>query len=805
MARRILIGTISALAAGARTYTTWNPSHGAVVLGYVTLSGGNLTATGTGSVSFAFCLASQGMSAGVTYWETTHTFSSGTGYVLAAGIAQSGFNVKLGSNTTSASGPGQDGNCYYNNSATVDAGTVTTGTVVRHRLDMDQGKYDVAIGAGAWFTVVTGLTGTWYAAACFTGTSQSIVANFGASAFTYAVPSGAVPGIYTTGASTANPLYIASERVFTSPTATPANTFYLPRILRSSQIRMKTRAGCWVWGSSVEIGFGRISIANPDGALNGWADLIFRGVTADLRYGTAAQVLDPSTCPVFALVRVDRIEYTPTTVELVLTDKLADLEKALQYGSYDSTTPVVTLRDQPKPVSLGNPVNVDPVLFDSTNRRYDVSDIAPRSIDEVTDKGNPFVPVTDWQYDNYGFKLTTTPVGKIAATVKGNTLPVSVILNEAFTSWSSGVPTGWTEQSNGNAINDVYESPTGMARFVKDTSNSSPDVYIVKNVGHTTGKIYLLEYQVNAAASGQVRIEAGALTQVVTAAGYGAAVFAGDSGTGTIKMKAIWQFGADITFDWVKVSEVRLIEYLPDWLTELCVTRGGLLSTDLDSTSINALDAKAHYALAYFTRSQVNIRDVIKMTMDSFTGWLLQDQLGNLIVGRLEPPSDTPVLSLTEYDTKDDWIRTTDVARGLSSRMGGVRNWTTHGDSDFATSVSGDNREKLKALYQAVRSALGVVGSLYAQADKGAVQGTLLRNAADVQAEVSRVVTLYRDTRRLYTGTALLDQSTALALKHGDTVNLTLPSLDLAAGKNLLVVGKEVDFWSQRVGLELWG
>lgn len=810
---------IAARAPGAISYTTWNAADKTA---NCTLSGSNLIATAAATANFNAVRAVLGLSAGQHYWETTHTFGAGAGYVLAAGICTSAFaqgTTQLGTDvgTLSAGGPGQDGQCRFANAVAGDAGTVATGNVVRHWLDLDAGTYQCAIGAGAWVTVATGLSGTWYPCCQFTTNTHSITANFGASAFTYAVPAGARSGVYSQGASTANTLYVSSEGFVSLNTATPANTLYTGRIAAGVPITIDRQASCWVWGgNSASISFGKITLQNHDRGLDAWRSLLVRDAVVTMRYGDETQVKTPSTCALWAVAIADRIDWGVNTIDLILRDKLSILEKPLQSSTYPDSTVNETIRNTPRPCVLGLARNIPPKQIDTTLRRYDVHDDPDHILQEITDQSDPFVNVTDYTRDANGFKLVSKPIGKVAATVIGESILGAEIIGADgdFGTWVAGGattnPQGWTVTGETSATVGVHQSPAGSAQ-VRNTGGGAT-VLLGRASTFVVGNTYFVDVVISSYTSGTLRLGSATSANTVgtehatfTAAGtYRITVTPGTSETALV----FWVNSAsnsDVSIDSVDVYLVTPVQYLSDWITHLCTVRGTLVSGDLDATSISGLHTKAPYALGFFTDQAISIKEVLRQSMDAWCGWIFQDRTGLITCGRLEAPSSTPSLSISEDDCVDDLVRELDEAKGLSAIMGGVRNWTQHSDSDFVSTATDATKEKLKAMYQAVRKARGVVHATYAFADTAPIKGTLLTNATHVQQEVNRVVSLFADEANFYRVSPILDMSQALGLVLGQTVNLTWTAFDLAAGKNLLLVGSRTEFWTGSVNLRLRG
>jgi hypothetical protein len=88
------------------------------------------------------------------------------------------------------------GGQIYNNGGTLGTfAGINPGDIVSFKLDMDAGTCEILRNSGSIYTI-TGLTGTWHAGCGINGTGLQCTANFGATAFSYAVPSGYNSGLY---------------------------------------------------------------------------------------------------------------------------------------------------------------------------------------------------------------------------------------------------------------------------------------------------------------------------------------------------------------------------------------------------------------------------------------------------------------------------------------------------------------------------------------------------------------------------------------------------------------------------------
>lgn len=168
------------------TPTTWNPADKG---SGATLSNGNLTVNGNENSGWARSVF--GASSGKWYWEITTT---GSPRAPVPGI---------GTSAATADVPGTDANGYgfywinalkiRNNVYTAYGSALGTGDVLGIALDLDGGSltfYKNGVSMGVAFTGIP--AGTYYAmtAGDTNGTTSNTVANFGATAFAYTVPTG---------------------------------------------------------------------------------------------------------------------------------------------------------------------------------------------------------------------------------------------------------------------------------------------------------------------------------------------------------------------------------------------------------------------------------------------------------------------------------------------------------------------------------------------------------------------------------------------------------------------------------------
>jgi hypothetical protein len=197
-----------------RTYATWSPVNKS---SRVTLSVDKLTATGT-TAQGGTVVTDIGVTSGQRYWEIY------VNYTLASpGAAAEAFGIATEYKSISVLGSYDDSVAYRRNNGDIRAtflkkfvGSISsfvgatiadyvTEETIGFKLDLDSPsptismvKYnpstDLVEPLGSSLILPSGQT--WYPAFGSDGNSGSVIANFGASPFTYAVPAGYTAGIY---------------------------------------------------------------------------------------------------------------------------------------------------------------------------------------------------------------------------------------------------------------------------------------------------------------------------------------------------------------------------------------------------------------------------------------------------------------------------------------------------------------------------------------------------------------------------------------------------------------------------------
>lgn len=187
-------------------YATWDPSnHGT----NVALSDGNLTASGTGGSDFTgpnSVRATLSISSGKWYFEVTTTYATHSGPGFCNGSFDPEGSTWLGGDSHSLLW--RNNGIVYCGLGNKGASSFANGDVLQLAIDMDSRKLwigkngtwlesgDPAAGTNPFMTSAEMPSGDFFPGAVVYDSLGIVTANFGASAFTYSVPSGFNSGVY---------------------------------------------------------------------------------------------------------------------------------------------------------------------------------------------------------------------------------------------------------------------------------------------------------------------------------------------------------------------------------------------------------------------------------------------------------------------------------------------------------------------------------------------------------------------------------------------------------------------------------
>ncbi|PJJ96464.1 hypothetical protein CO615_10705 [Lysobacteraceae bacterium NML75-0749] len=224
-----------------------------------------------------------------------------------------------------------------------------------------------------------------------------------------------------------------------------------------------------------------------------------------------------------------------------------------------------------------------------------------------------------------------------------------------------------------------------------------------------------------------------------------------------------------------------------------------------------AIDAASGYAgIGYASRALVDAWTVITAALTSYGAWVWRDGDGVLRFARVIAPESVPasavVATLDESDLLRDPVRVDDRAPALSRRMRYRPNGYIHGASDLVSDivdVPPELRERLMSPAWGMVYDDAPLPALYRHADTAEPMMSLHWREQDAQAELSRVIGIYRKPRQSWRWEL---RDPALTLRPGQVVRATCRRYaELATGRQLLVRAIQRNAITGDTVLTLWG
>ena len=223
----------------------------------------------------------------------------------------------------------------------------------------------------------------------------------------------------------------------TSPTETPPNTLFDPRVIQPALLSRNLFGGGRTSGKT-QLTYGEIVLANKDGDLDSLLDLGLDGRTVTIRRGLpdAAYPSGFTTVLVGVVEQID-CSVDTITVRLRAADFKTDIPfQTSKYGGTNALPAGVDgvegdLKRKPKPILYGSVTNISPPCVNTSRLIFQVNDGAVNAISAVYDQGTSLTvgvarasqsdletnTPTAGQFDTYLagglFRLGSDPVGPV--------------------------------------------------------------------------------------------------------------------------------------------------------------------------------------------------------------------------------------------------------------------------------------------------------------------------------------------------------------------------------------------------------
>lgn len=596
-----------------------------------------------------------------------------------------------------------------------------------------------------------------------------------------------------------------------------AGNYYEPRIITPALISVSPNDGglLSLFNTSST---GDIELANKDGGLNYLADYALDGLTAQLIFydgstenvyftGTASRLTDQD----------DRLVVGLRAAQETLADNLVlsvyagtNVLPAGLEGTADD------IKDNPKPIVLGDCRNISPVLVNSSLLIYQVSSRADCLITALYDEGAKLVNYRVSGAHSVG--ATSIAVGAgfgdipTGATVRfGNQLVFytvqtglsggHIVITPAL---SVAVPANYAVDvmnayANTSDLQADIPFTVTTARLAKSTQIALTGIGTItagdKVLFSNHGSIYTVQTGLT---GGTIVLTSG-LTDTVPAGTYCSVIIP--------TQQALWgsyqgyfrlaypPVGA-VTCDAVSVTS-GVLDKAADVLDKLASLSG----MTLDSTSKTELMTLGYIGL--YIADNSTKRDLIDRVIKSLAAyyWVVNT---TIVAKKLTAPSTTETFTIAEWQIKS----ISRLATGLGTNGLPIKSIKASYDrlestqTNFAGVLQKATRERLKKQYREKNLVDSAATTRHKLAETLAWE-TLLRYESAVDALAAQLLSIIAVRRDVIELDALLHDIPAFAI--GDTVNVVTKKLGYDAGKKLVLIGYTLDLKFGIVTLRLFG
>lgn len=238
-----------------------------------------------------------------------------------------------------------------------------------------------------------------------------------------------------------------------------------------------------------------------------------------------------------------------------------------------------------------------------------------------------------------------------------------------------------------------------------------------------------------------------------------------------------------------------------DIVQYLVTTHTQLTAADIDAASFAAFNVTCPQTLGVYIRQRENLIPVVDALVSSIGGFWTFSRQGLLQLGRLEEPSGTPVIELTEDDVSENGIQLTRRDIPVDTVRLGYRHNSTVQRDGLAGAVSESSRADFGAEYLVAAATNAGIVATHKLALKPDLIGTLIVEAADAGTEVTRRAALYGEIRKTFLVNCYM---LPLRLNLGQVIKLTHSRFGFAGGQLAVVVGIAEKVTGNRAQVELW-
>ncbi len=593
--------------------------------------------------------------------------------------------------------------------------------------------------------------------------------------------------------------------------------YYEPRIITPALISVSPNDGglLSLFGTS---SIGDIELANKDGGLNYLADYAVDGLTAQfIFYDGAAETVYFTGTASRMTEQDDRLVIGLRAAQEVLADKLVLTPyagtNALPAGLEGTADDI---KDNPKPIVLGDCRNISPVLVNSSLLIYQVSSRSDCLITALYDEGARLVNYRTSGSHSVG--ATSIAVGAGFGDIPtGATLRFGQQL--IFYTVQTGLTSGHIVITPALSLTVPANYPVDVMNTYANTTDLQTDIPFTVTTARlakatlialtgagtiTAGDKVLFSnhgsiYTVQAGLAGGVITLTAGLTDTIPAGTYCSVIIPTQQalwGSYQGYFRLAYPPVGVVTCDAVTVTS-GVLDKAADVLDKLAVLSG----MSLDSTSKTGLQALGYVGLYI---NEINTkRDLIDRVIKSLAAYYWVDNTV-IYAKKLTAPSATEAFSIEEWQIKTISRASTGLGtnglpiKGIQARYDRLESTQT----SFAGVLQKATRERLKKQYREKTVSDSTATTRHKLAETLEWE-TLLRYETAVDSMAASLLAIIAVRRDVVELEALLHDIPAFVI--GDTVKIITNKLGYAAGKKLVLIGYTLDLKFGIITMRLFG
>lgn len=261
--------------------------------------------------------------------------------------------------------------------------------------------------------------------------------------------------------------------------------------------------------------------------------------------------------------------------------------------------------------------------------------------------------------------------------------------------------------------------------------------------------------------------------------------------------------GTLFTVQSVTDTTIRVKEAVTDMGAD---TAFGMTVGEVDGTALAALDAVTD-PMGYVLRDDgETARRVVDQILGS-TGWFLDvTRHGLVTVGAFGPPAETADHTIDETSEGDifEIVREPAAPALWRVRAGAERCWRVHSKPEIATSAGDADRKFVLSEWRENPPALGTDTDVRTKdlAAEETFFPTLFAFRASLNTRVPEWLSWFSPDRQAYRITI---GPKAWAIRQGETVSVTAPSIGITEPVNMVVIGRDIEHAAMTGRIIVWG